>query len=101
MERGDLHALTEMYSSDAQVVSHSRSAVGRDQIGAMHKRSLENHGRYEVFSIDQFSSAGDLIMWDATVQTEAGLLQTTHVVVLDRDGLIQYHVPGVRGYWGM
>jgi len=40
-------------------------------------------------------------MWDATVQTVIGLLQTTHVVVRDAGGLIQHHVPAIRGYWGM
>jgi hypothetical protein len=40
-------------------------------------------------------------MWDATVQTRAGLLQTTQIMYLDADGKIVHHVPGIRGYWGM
>ncbi len=101
MERGDIDGLARMYSDEAKVVSYSRIAVGRDQIRDLHHKSLTSHEQYKIVSIDQFRDAGDLIMWDATVETAAGLLQTTHVVVVNAEGLIHHHVPGIRGYWGM
>lgn len=101
MERGDIDGLAAMYSDEAMVVSYSRVAVGSDQIRDLHRKSLASHGQYEIVSIDQFREAGDLVMWDATVETAAGLLQTTHVVLVNAEGLIHHHVPGIRGYWGM
>jgi ketosteroid isomerase-like protein len=101
MERGDLDELVGLYSHDAMIVSYSRLAVGGDQIRELYVDSLASHGRYKVDSINQFRDAGDLVMWDGLVETQAGFLETTHVVLLDGDGRIRNHVPGVRGYWGM
>ena len=101
MASGDLTGIARSYSADASVVSFARVASGRDEIRDLYDQSLTSHGLYEVMSIDQFREAGPVVIWDATVQTSAGFLQTTHVIVRDSDGLIQHHVPGVRGYWGM
>lgn len=101
MEQGDLDALGAMYADDAMVVTYSRLAVGADQIRDLHSKSLASHGQYKVLSIDQFREAGDLVMWDSTVETAVGLLQTTHLMMLNPEGLIRHHVPGIRGYWGM
>lgn len=100
LSSGDVNALVALYDDDAKVVSYSSVAEGHDQIRALFERSLASHGSYQVLTIDQFQEAGDLVMWDASVRTEAGILQTTHVVVLDA-GKITHHVPGIRGYWGM
>ncbi len=101
MAYGDTSGLARLYSPDAMVVLFYRMASGRDEIEQLLAASLRSHGRYDVMSIDQYQHAGDVIMWDATVETELGLLQTTHVVMLDDEGLIRRHVPGIRGYWGM
>jgi len=101
MEVGDLDALIAMYSSRAIIVSYSRVSEGHAEIRDLCRVTLATHGHYEVMSVDQFREVRDLVMWDATVQTEAGLLQTTHVILLDAAGLIHHHVPGIRGYWGM
>jgi hypothetical protein len=101
MADGDTEALAHLYAQDAKVVLFYEVASGRVEIERLLARSVRSHGRYDVLSIDQFQHDGDVVMWDATVDTETGPLLTTHVVVLDEDGLIRRHVPGVRGYWGM
>ncbi len=100
MSASDVDALVDMYDTDARVVLYHRVASGHDEIRELLASSLASYGLYKVLSVDQFQHTGDLVMWDATVETTAGPLLTTHVVVLNHDGLIDYHVPSVRGYWG-
>ena len=45
-------------------------------------------------------SADDVLMWDALVDTDLGVIQVFHVVILDDDGKFHRHIPGLRGYWG-
>jgi ketosteroid isomerase-like protein len=101
MSDGDVDALAALYAPDAKVVLFHRVASGRSEIRELLSSSLASHGRYRVMSVDQFQDAGDVVMWDATVETTLGPLMTTHVAVLDDAGLIKRHVPGIRGYWGM
>ena len=101
MATGDVDRLVSLYAPTAQVLSFRTAAVGRDEIRSRYERTLANHGHYLVRSVDQFRDAGALVMWDSTVDTEPGILQTSHVVTLDDDGRIVFHVPQIRGYWGM
>ncbi len=101
MSAGDVDALGDMYSADAEVVRYHRIASGRDEIRKLLADSLASHGGYKVLSVEQFQDAGDLIMWDATVETDLGILETSHIVVFDDEGSIRHHVPRIRGYWGM
>lgn len=101
MSDGDLDALVALYALDAKVVLFHRVASGCSEIRELLASRLAAHGSYRVISVDQFQDAGDVVMWDATVETETGPLQTTHVAVLNDDGLIQRHFPAIRGYWGM
>jgi len=54
-----------------------------------------------MLSVDQLQDSGDIVMWDATVETDVGFLETTHTVILDGDGLIRRHIPRIQGCWGM
>ena len=101
MSKSDLDGLTDLYASDAKVVLFHRVACGRNEIRELLASRLAAHGRYQVISVDQFQDAGDVVMWDATVETDTGPLQTTHVAVLNTEGLIERHFPAIRGYWGM
>ncbi|MEO1061978.1 MAG: nuclear transport factor 2 family protein [Actinomycetota bacterium] len=101
MEAGDVERLLALYSDRGAVQSYRAAAIGRDAIRSHYEQTLANHGHYRVRSVDQFLDADTLIMWDATVDTEPGVLQTSHVVTLDGDRRIEHHVPLVRGYWGM
>ena len=101
MSRGDVDTLANMYAADAEVVVYHRVAVGRDEIRELLSTSLAAHGLYRVISVDQFQDTGDIVMWDATVERDEGILETTHIVILDDVGLIRRHIPRIRGYWGM
>jgi hypothetical protein len=101
MSEKDVEALGDLYAADAQMVLYYRVASGRDEIRRLLASSLESHGVYDVISVDQFQDTGDIVMWDATVERDAGILEATHILILDTDGLIHRHIPRIRGYWGM
>ena len=101
MSEGDIGGLLKLYAPNGKVVLFYRVASGHEEIRRLLASRLAAHGRYDVMSVDQFQDAGDVVMWDATVETETGPMQTTHVVVLNADGLIRHHVPSIRSYWGM
>lgn len=101
MSEGNADALAELYAADAKLVLFNRVMSGRPEIRHFLNARLASHGGYHVVSVDQFQDAGDVVIWEATVEVEIGFLQTTHVVFLNTEGLIQRHVPGIRGYWGM
>lgn len=101
MSDGDVDALAEMYAPDANLVLFGGVLTGQQEIREFLARRLASHGSYNVTSVDQYQDAGEVVMWEATVEVEAGYLQTTHVVVLNSEGLIEHHIPGIRSYWGM
>ena len=101
MSTGDVDALCDLYSPDAEMVLYYRVASGKEEIRSLLAASLSAHGIYEVVSVDQFQDTGDIVMWDATVERDLGILEATHILVLDEDGLIHRHIPRIRGYWGM
>ena len=101
MRSGDIEAVVELYTREAAVVSFRATARGHEQIRALTTRSLVEHGHYDVKSIDQILVADDVVCWESTVDTDDGLLLTSHVAILDGEGRITHHVPGIRGYWGM
>ena len=101
MSAHDLSGLGELYGDEAEVVMFSSVVTGRAEIVALLDVTLQRHGAYNIVSVDQFRDSGDVVMWDATVETQIGMLQTTHVMVRNDSGAIVYHLPGIRGYWGM
>ena len=101
MSKGDVDALSDLYSPNAEMVLYHRVAIGRDEIRTLLSSSLAAHGIYNVLSVDQFQYTGDVVMWDATVERDLGILEATHILMLDEDGLIHRHIPRIRGYWGM
>jgi hypothetical protein len=92
--------LVDLYSPDAVIVRHEGSARGSDEIRSFLLGFVTAHGRFELITIDALSECEDVILFDATVETAVGPLQIAEVIVLDADGLIRRHVPGLRGYWG-
>lgn len=101
MSDGDVDALAELYAPDANLVLFGGVLSGQQEIKEFLARRLAAHGSYNVVSVDQLQDAGDVVMWEATVEVDAGFLQTTNVVVLNTAGLIEHHIPGIRSYWGM
>jgi len=96
----DIDLALSFYTDQAVIISFDGVAEGGDQIRSFLAGFLAAYDRYDVVSIDQLRAAHDLIVWEATMETGAGLLQVTNVVTLDKDGRINRHVPSVRGYWG-
>ncbi len=97
---GELEAVVGLYSDDARIVSFEGVAEGPEQIRALISEFLSPYDRFDLVSIDQLQATSDLITWDATMETGAGLMQVTNVIVLDGEGKIVRHVPSIRGFWG-
>lgn len=98
--REDVAALGELYAPDAEVVRYDGAARGRAEIPAFLISRAAALGGYELMSIEQFQETDDVILWEATVETTQGILETSDVMVIDENGLIRRHFPGIRGYWG-
>ena len=96
----DVDRAVELYAPDAVVVRYEGIAAGADEIKAFILGLLSTYERFDAVSVDQVQRADDVIVWDASYETGAGVLQTTNVFVVDDDGRIVRHVPLVRGYWG-
>jgi SnoaL-like domain len=97
----DVDRLAELYASDALVIRFNGTSAGFDEISEFLAEVAARHRPYELHTIEQFTQVGDVVMWDGQVTTTKGVLETTEVVVLDADGKIKRHIPGIRGYWGM
>lgn len=97
---GDVDTALGLYADQAVVVSFGGVAEGVDQIRSFLVGFLAAYDSYDLVSIDQLRAIDDLIVWDATIETGAGLLQVTNVVTLDDGGRFLRHVPSIRGYWG-
>ena len=95
----DAAAIRALYTDAAQLVRFDGAATGVDEIVDFWTTTRLRHAPYELRSIDQYTESADVIMWDALVTTDRGILQTTEVLVID-DGKIARHIPGIRGYWG-
>ena len=100
MSNGDTEALLAMFANDAEVVRFPGIARGKDEIRAYLVGLLSAHGRYQMVSLDQVQEGSDSVIWEATVETKAGPLQSYGVMTLDADGKIVRHFPGIQGYWG-
>ena len=100
--RSDGHAadLADLYSSDAIIVRRSGAARGTEEIRSFLDEFLKAHERFELIAIESLNACDDVIVFDAMVETTVGLLQVAEVIVIDDNGLIRRHVPGLRGYWG-
>lgn len=96
----DLSALVQLYSDDAEVIRYDGSAKGHDQIRKFFESWINRWGHFSLKTIDDMRVVDDLALWDATVDTQLGVLLTYDVVILDADGRIHRHVPSVRGFWG-
>lgn len=93
-------ALAAIYAPEALVIRFNGTSSGLEEISTFLSEVQERHQPYKISSIDQLTDVDDVLMWDALVETDNGLLETTEVLVLDDDGRIVRHVPGIRGYWG-
>jgi SnoaL-like domain len=100
LAEGDVDGVVALYAAGAQVIRFDAVAATPDEIKAYIEGFLRRHRACSLHSIDQFRESDDIVMWDAMLDTADGVLQATHVVVLDADGAIRRHIPNIRGYWG-
>ncbi len=97
---GDVDGVVALYAADGEVIRYDGVADTPDAIASYFRGHLVRHPGFALRSIDQLRMADDVLMWDALVDTDNGVLQTVHVVVFADDGSIHRHIPGIRGYWG-
>lgn len=97
---GDVDGFVALYADDAEIVRYDGVAEGRDAIADYVREYLNRHPGFTLRSIDALRDADDVVMWDALVDTDNGVIQVVNVVVFDDGGLIHRHIPGLRGFWG-
>lgn len=98
---GDVDAVLDLYAPQAEIVRYDGIAGTRDDIGDYFNGFLTRHPGFSLHEIVEFRDADDVLMWDALIDTDNGVLQTVHVMIFDGDGRVRRHIPGVRGYWGL
>lgn len=97
---GDVDELLTMYAEDAEIVRYDGVATTTAELRHYFEQHLERHPGLRLRQIVQVREADDVLMWDALVDTDNGIAQMVHVVILDDDGRFRRHIPGMRGYWG-
>lgn len=97
---GDLDGVLGMYADDAEIVRYDGVARTTEELREYLEGHLARHPGLHLRLIVQERVADDVLMWDALVDTEHGIAQMTHVMILDEDDRIRRHIPGLRGYWG-
>jgi ketosteroid isomerase-like protein len=100
MKSRDAERLAALYAPDAEIIRYDGVASGRREIEVYYRGYLAGRPGLALRQIDKIRDSGDVLMWDALVDSETGILQTIDVVILDDNGLIVTHIPGFRGYWG-
>ncbi len=97
---GDIDGVLALYEPDGEIIRYDGVADTPEQIADYFRDFLARNPGLALRSVDQLREADDVLMWDALVETEHGLLQTVHVIVFGDDGAVRRHIPGLRGYWG-
>ncbi len=96
----DVDGLLELYADDAEVMRFRGTARGHAAIREYLVDHVASYRTFEVVSLDQFAEAPGAVMWEATIDTDAGPVQMYDVVVLDTAGKIVREFPGLHGFWG-
>lgn len=101
LSAADVERVTMLYADDCEIVRYDGVASDHAAIAEYYRAYLERHPGVKLREIDQLRRAGDVLMWDALVDADEGVMQTVEVMILDDDGRIRRHIPGFRGYWGL
>jgi ketosteroid isomerase-like protein len=97
---GDPERLAMLYTADGEVIRYDGVASGKAEIEQYYRDYLAARTGLALRQIDNVRNNGDVLLWDALLDSDRGVLQTIDVVVLDDEGKIRNHIPGFRGYWG-
>jgi hypothetical protein len=98
---GDVERISMLYADEAEIVRYDGVAKTPEEIQAYFRTYLEQRPGLQLQRIDQLRRADDVLLWDALLDSDDGVLQTVEVMILDEDGRITRHIPGFRGYWGL
>lgn len=97
---GDITRVLALYLDGSEIVRYDGVANTADEMRQYFEQHLARNTSLRLNQIVDVRSADDVLMWDALVDTDQGVVQEFHVVILDDQGRISRHVPGMRGYWG-
>jgi hypothetical protein len=100
IQANDAERLAMLYAPTAEIIRYDGVASGRREIEVYYRGYLAGRPGMALRQLDKIRDSGDVLMWDALVDSDYGVMQTIEVVILDEDGLILNHIPGFRGYWG-
>jgi hypothetical protein len=98
---GDIERLAMLYADEAEIVRYDGVANTAAEIQSYFRDYVDKRPGLGLRQIDQLRRAHDVLLWDALLDSDAGVLQTVEVMILDDDGRIRRHIPGFRGYWGL
>jgi len=96
----DVEGVVELFADDGEVIRYDGVADTSDEIAKYFRGHLDRHPGFALLSFDEVLEVDDVLMWNALVDTDNGILQTVHVVVFTEDGSVHRLIPGHRGYWG-
>jgi len=88
MSDDDSVGFTDLSAPDALVIRFNGTSAGAAEIAEFFGEEQRQHGEDKLRSVDQVTQSGDVLMWDALVDTPKGTLETTEVLVLDGAGKI-------------
>jgi ketosteroid isomerase-like protein len=97
---GDIDGVLALYAEGAEIVRYDGVADTDAERRAYFGHHLVRNPGLSLNEIVAIRHADDVLMWDALINTDHGVVQVFHVVILDADGKFRRHIPGLRGYWG-
>ncbi len=75
-------------------------AATPDELRHYVEEHVQRNPGLRLHQIVQVLEADDVLLWDALVDTDDGIVQVVHVVIVDEDGRFRRHISGMRGFWG-
>ena len=100
LSTGDIDSLLAMYGEDSEIVRYDGVAVTAAEKREYFGHHLVRNPNLSLNQIVDVRRSDEVLMWDALIDTDHGVVQVFHVVILDDDGKFHRHIPGLRGYWG-
>lgn len=100
LSAGDIDRLLRMYGEGAEIVRYDGVADTPDEMRAYFEQHLARNPGFSFNQVVEVRQADDVLMWDALVDTDNGIVQMFHVVLIGPDGRFRRHIPGMRGFWG-
>ena len=92
----DVESLVEKhYQDNAVIVSFDHIVRGKEQIKAYFKQFFNSVTIERVMSTDNFTETEDTVMFEATVESNHGVIKTFDALVLE-SGRIRLQFTGVR-----